>query len=97
LRDDASPDFTLESTGSSDGGAVVVCPNVNEPFVAVVVAEVVAGVTVDGTSDADPVVTAEGFVLVGMLAVICLFAVFDGVGWPEDESSGRRRFSGCDS
>ena len=40
---------------------------------------------------------AVEFVFVGVLAVTCLFTVLDGGGWPKEETSARRRFSGCDS
>lgn len=62
------------------------------------VADVVADgvVEVDGGGCVGSVTTVE-FVFVGVLAVPCLFAVLDNGSCPEEETSARRRFSGCDS
>jgi hypothetical protein len=53
-------------------------------------------VDVDGGGCVGPVTTVE-FVFVGVLAVPCLFVVLDSGGCPKEETSARRRFSGCDS
>jgi hypothetical protein len=62
------------------------------------VADVVANgvVDVDGGGCVGSITTVE-FVFVGVLAVPCLFAVLDSGSCPEEETSARRRFSGCDS
>lgn len=97
MRDEESPAFTLESTGFSDESSIVGFPKLDVLFGAWVDDGVVAGVAADGAGCVGPVVAAEEFVFVGVLAITCLFAVLDDGGWPKEETSGRRRFSGCDS
>jgi hypothetical protein len=90
LREVDSPDFALESPGSSVRDAIVGCPNIDDPFVG----RVGPGVVADGAGSAGPVVVPDEFVFVGALTVICLLAVLEDAGGPRDGRSGRRR---CDS
>lgn len=86
----------MEFTGFSVEGSVAVFPDVDEPFIPGIVAGEDTGVAVGGADSVDPVAATGGGFFVGVFPVVCLFDVLDG-GGPREDSSGRRRFSGCES
>jgi len=75
----------------------VAFPKVDVLFGAWVADSLIDGVVdVDGGGCVGPVAAVE-FVFVGVLVAPCLFAVLASGCWFKEETSARRRFSGCDS